>query len=194
MYKDLITEVSTCDFEETTLVNSLPDKKVFHVTDLLNTASSFERAWVPAILNLGSRMHWAIYPVDRNQGGNKCLENLQVAPLSLITLNEDLFELAFNKGIISANQKDILNKYFEDPEKTMQDFIKNSEIQEAKNERIKSLPIIQNVIKDLNILHQKVTNIKQEAEAQSDYATSSMIDNYLCNYSKKLWMLNETIK
>lgn len=123
IYKDLTTVVSTCDFEETTLVNSLPDKKVFHVTDLLNTASSFERAWVPAILNLGSRMHWAIYPVDRNQGGNKCLENLQVAPLSLITLNEDLFELAFNKGIISANQKDILNKYFEDPEKTMQDFI-----------------------------------------------------------------------
>ena len=57
------------------------------------------------------------------KSGYNNLENLQVAPLSLITLNEDLFELAFNKGIISANQKDILNKYFEDPEKTMQDFI-----------------------------------------------------------------------
>lgn len=77
---------------------------------------------------------------------------------------------------------------------TMQDFVKNSEIQEAKNEKIKSLPIIKNVIQDLEILKQKVTNIKQEADAQFDYATSSLMDNYLANYSKKLWMLNETIK
>ena len=123
IYKDLTTVVSTCDFEETTLIDSLVGKNIFHVTDLLNTASSFERAWVPAITKLGSIMQWAIYPVDRNQGGDKCLENLQVAPLSLITLNEELFEIAFNKGIISENQKNILNKYFEDPEKTMQEFI-----------------------------------------------------------------------
>lgn len=77
---------------------------------------------------------------------------------------------------------------------TMQDFIKNSEIQEAKNERIKSLPIIKNVIQDLNILQQKAIKIKQEAENQSDYATSALMDNYLCNYAKKLWMLNETMK
>ena len=77
---------------------------------------------------------------------------------------------------------------------TMQDFMKNSEIQEAKNEKIKSLPIIENAIKDFNILKQKVEKIKQEAEKQSDYATSSLMDNYLANNSKKLWMLNETIK
>lgn len=77
---------------------------------------------------------------------------------------------------------------------TMQDFIKNSEIQEAKNEKIKSIPIIKNVIQDLNILQQKAIKIKQESERQSDYATSALMDNYLANYSKKLWMLNETVK
>lgn len=77
---------------------------------------------------------------------------------------------------------------------TMQDFVRNSEIQEAKNEKIKSLPIIRNVINDLTILYQKAIKIKQEAEKQSDYATSALIDNYLSNYSKKLWMLNETMK
>ena len=77
---------------------------------------------------------------------------------------------------------------------TIQDFIKNSEIQEAKNEKIKSLPIIKNVIQDLNILKQKAIKIKEEAEVQSDYATSALMDNYLSNYSKKLWMLNETSK
>ena len=81
-----------------------------------------------------------------------------------------------------------------EPFGTMQDFLKNSEIQEARNERIKSLPIIKEVIKDITILQQKVMHIKQEAEKQSDYATSSLMDNYLGNYAKKLWMLNETIK
>ncbi len=77
---------------------------------------------------------------------------------------------------------------------TMQDFVNNSEIEEAKNEKIKSLPIIKNVIQDLKTLEQKAMKIKQEAEKQSDYATSTLIDNYLGNYAKKLWMLNETIK
>ncbi len=77
---------------------------------------------------------------------------------------------------------------------TMQDFVKNSEIEEAKNEKIKSLPIIKNVIQDLKTLEQKAIKIKQEAEKQSDHATSALMDNYLGNYAKKLWMLNETIK
>lgn len=77
---------------------------------------------------------------------------------------------------------------------SMQDFTKNSEIQEAKNEKIKSIPIIKSVIQDLSILQQKSIKIKQEAEKQSDYATSSLMDNYLANYAKKLWMLNETMK
>ena len=123
IFKDLSTIVSTCDFEEATAVSSLPDKRVFHVTDLLNTATSFGRSWVPAINNLGSKILWAIYPVDRNQGGIEVLKSLEITPFSLITLNEDLFELAFTKGIISKNQQDILNKYFEDPEATMQQFI-----------------------------------------------------------------------
>ena len=81
-----------------------------------------------------------------------------------------------------------------EPLGTIQDFIKNSQIQEAKNERIKSLEIIKNVIQDLRTLRTKVTQIKEDAENQNNYATSSLMDNYLANYSKKLWMLNETIK
>ena len=77
---------------------------------------------------------------------------------------------------------------------TMQDFMKNSEIQEAKNEKIKTIPIVKNLIQDFETLKQKAVKIKEESEKQSDYATSALIDNYLANYSKKLWMLNETIK
>lgn len=77
---------------------------------------------------------------------------------------------------------------------TMQDFMKNSEIQEAKNEKIKTIPIVKNVIQDFETLKQKALTIKELSEDYSDYATSALMDNYLANYSKKLWMLNETIK
>ena len=81
-----------------------------------------------------------------------------------------------------------------EPLGTMQDFMKNSEIQEAKNERIKTLEIVHNVMQDFRTLRNKVTQIKELAEEHKDYATSSLMDSYLAKYSKKLWMLNETIK
>lgn len=77
---------------------------------------------------------------------------------------------------------------------TMKDFMSNSEIQEAQNKKIKSLEIIKVLIQDIQILDKKAHQIKQEAEKNSCYATSSMIDNYLGNYTKKLWMLNEMLK
>lgn len=77
---------------------------------------------------------------------------------------------------------------------TMQDFMRNSQIEEAKNEKIKTIPIVKNVIKDFEKLKQKTLTIKEDAEKNANYATSSLMDNYIAKYSKKLWMLNETIK
>lgn len=87
----------------------------------------------------------------------------------------------------------ILAKGYE-PFGTMKDFLENSKIQEAKNEKITSLELYNNVIQDFKTLQQKVMQIKKEAENQADYETSSIMDNYLCNYAKKLWMLNESVK
>lgn len=87
----------------------------------------------------------------------------------------------------------ILSKGFQ-PLGTIKDFLENSKIQEAKNEKIKTLEIVKNIIEDLKILKQKAIKIKEEADKKSDYGTSAIMDNYLNNYSKKLWMLNECIK
>jgi len=76
----------------------------------------------------------------------------------------------------------------------MEDFLKNARIMEAKNEKIKSLDIIKNVVKDLEILKNDVELIKKDAEEENDYATSTLMDEYLQDYSKRIWMLNETIK
>lgn len=76
----------------------------------------------------------------------------------------------------------------------MEDFLKNARIMEAKNEKIKSLDIIKNVVKDLEILKNDVELIKKEADEENDYATSTLMDEYLQDYSKRIWMLNQTIK
>lgn len=125
VFKDLTTVVSTCDFEEATEVDALQGKRVLHVTDILNTGSSFERAWVPAINKLGSKINWAIYVVDRNQSGDKNLKKLEVQPYSLVELNNDLFNLALAIDIIDVAQFKMLQQYFTDPDGTMREFIKN---------------------------------------------------------------------
>ena len=77
---------------------------------------------------------------------------------------------------------------------TMKDFMENSKIREAKNEQIKSIDIMENVINDLQELKQKAIQIKQEAEDKEYYATSALMDDYLADYSKKIWMLNAALK
>lgn len=74
---------------------------------------------------------------------------------------------------------------------TMQDYLNNTCIAEAKNEKIKDCAIFENVIKDVEILLKKVTEIKKEADEQKLYATASLMDNYISGYIKKLWMLNQ---
>lgn len=87
----------------------------------------------------------------------------------------------------------ILSKGFE-PLGTMQDFVKNSEIVEAKNEKIASGEILKNIIQDYKTLQKLAYEIKKCADNDCDYETSSLMDDYLIGYAKKLWMLNEVTK
>jgi len=74
---------------------------------------------------------------------------------------------------------------------TMKDYIANSNIEEARNEKIKDEIVFRNIIKDYEQLLKKATVIKEEADKINEYSTSSMIDEYILDYSKKLWMLKQ---
>ena len=76
----------------------------------------------------------------------------------------------------------------------MQDYLNNTCIVEAKNERINDCEIYNNIIKDYETLNKKVIQIKEEADSKKQYATSSLMDNYISSYIKHLWMLNKTIE
>lgn len=72
---------------------------------------------------------------------------------------------------------------------TLKDYLAVSTIQEAENKKVKSDEIYSNLIKDFETLLKKSTEIKEEADKENDYATSALIDDYILNYGKHLWML-----
>ena len=46
---------------------------------------------------------------------------------------------------------------------------------------------------DENLAEILNTDLKEEAEKEKQYSTSSLIDGYILEYSKILWMLNQSI-
>jgi len=77
---------------------------------------------------------------------------------------------------------------------TMKDYLQITKITEAKNEKVTCDIVFGEVIKDFCYLLEQVNKIKQEAENISDDQTSAYMDNFVEDYSKKLWMLKQTIK
>lgn len=123
VFKDLSTVVSTPDFEETSVKTDLKGKKVLHIADLITAASSYVRAWIPAIQNLGAEIVWSLVVVDKMQGGNDRLKSLGIDSYSLVQIAPNMFKQALDLGIISEEQSVMLNKFFEDPDGTMKKFL-----------------------------------------------------------------------
>ena len=125
IYKDLSTVVSDSKFETTSKITNIDGKKVLHVADLVTVASSYLRAWIPAIKNLGGTMCWSCVVVDRMQGGKEKMETEGVKSLSLVNVDNTLFETAHKNGIINENQLDMLKNFFKNPDETMKQFLIN---------------------------------------------------------------------
>lgn len=77
---------------------------------------------------------------------------------------------------------------------TMNDYLEITSIQEAKNEKIEDKQMITKIISDFETLLKKTIQIKELAEEKKSYNTSSLMDNYITDYSKKLWMLKQSIE
>ena len=125
IYKDLSTVESNFDFSQTKEISNLEGKKVLHVADLITVASSYIRAWIPAIKNLGASILWSCVVVDRMQGGKEKLEAEGVKSLSLVNVDTDLFKKALELGFINNNQLELLNKFFKSPDDCMREFLIN---------------------------------------------------------------------
>lgn len=126
IYKDLSTVVSDSKFENTGTLTTLEGKKVLHIADLITVASSYIRAWIPAIKNLGSAICWSAVVVDRMQGGKEKIEAEGIKSLALANIDLSLFQKALDLKIINENQLDMLNGFLNNPDETMRQFLINN--------------------------------------------------------------------
>ena len=94
-----------------------------HLADLITTASSYLKMWIPIIQNLNGKMEYSLVLIDRNQGGKDNLEEAGVKSHALATVNKDLFQKALELGVINQEQFDMVNQYFDNPDETMKQFL-----------------------------------------------------------------------
>lgn len=80
-----------------------------------------------------------------------------------------------------------------EPIGTMAGYLENTSVEEAKDEKVKPEIVFENLVEDYTILLQKANKIKKLADEKNSYSTSSMIDGYILDYMKKLWMLKQSM-
>ena len=117
--------------------------------------------------------HWNVTGQDFFQAHSK-LEELYNK------INEQIDEVAEHILILG-----------EEPLGTLKDYLEKTNITEAENKKIKSKEVFQTIQKDYKKLLEKVTEIKEKADEQKEYSTSALMDDYILNYSKIIWMLKQ---
>ena len=125
IYKDLSIVCSDSEFTSTKPISDLNGKSVLHIADLVTVASSYIRAWIPAIKAINGNMKYSCVVVDRMQGGREKIEAEGVQFYSLINVDDSLFEMAYKKVIINENQLEMLKGFFKNPDETMKQFLIN---------------------------------------------------------------------
>ena len=123
IYKDLSMTINDSNFEKIIDKSELKNAKVLHVADLITEASSYLRAWIPAVKSLGAQIVWSTVVVDRMQGGKEKLEKENIKSLSIINIDESLFKRALDMNIVNENQYEMLKNFYENPDETMRNFL-----------------------------------------------------------------------
>ena len=105
-------------------VDNLTEKRVVHVADLVTEASSYFRAWIPAVRGAGGSLVYSVNVIDRGQGGVEALRKEGLPATALLRVDENLFEQLFDNGKIDREQTDMLSGYYRDPQQAMAFFLR----------------------------------------------------------------------
>lgn len=77
------------------------------------------------------------------------------------------------------------------PLASLKDFAANASIKEEEAQFIKSDIILAEVEKDYSLLLAEVIEIKKAADAEENFIISAMMDDYIKNFTKAVWMLKQ---
>lgn len=106
-----------------TEIEDIKNENVLHIADIITEASSYTRAWIPAIQALNGNLKYSLVVVDRLQGGAEKLNNAGVESHALMNVDKKLFDGALEGGHITSLQHDMLMNYLNDPNETMRTFL-----------------------------------------------------------------------
>lgn len=124
IYKDLSAVIS--ENGETYPAVSIDSANVLHIADLITEASSYERAWIPAIKNICGQLICSVVVVDRLQGGGELLEKNDICSFAMASINKGFFDKALEMGLINKGQHEMLLEYAKNPRDSMKSFIKKN--------------------------------------------------------------------
>lgn len=124
IFKDMETVYDAAGFETSCKASEagLSGKRALHVADLVTEASSYVRAWIPAVEALGSKIAASLAVVDRDQGGREVLANAGIPLATLVKIEPSLFETAHRLGVVTEEQLSMVLSFMKDPNRFMHDF------------------------------------------------------------------------
>lgn len=77
------------------------------------------------------------------------------------------------------------------PLASLQEFAAHASVKEAEAQFRQSDVILAEVAKDYNLLLEEVIDIKKAADAEENFIISAMMDDYIKNFTKAVWMLKQ---
>ena len=111
------------DGDRVTEADDLEGRRAAHVADMVTEASSYTRAWIPALRRRGGDMAVSANVVDRGQGGMAAIAAAGVDAEACLRVDEAMFADLLERGVISDAQRGLLVDYFRDPAAAMRRFL-----------------------------------------------------------------------
>lgn len=81
-----------------------------------------------------------------------------------------------------------------EPLGTLKDYLNTTKIAEAENKKVNSDIVFNDIIKDYSTLLQDSISIKRMADENGENKTSALMDTFIEDYSKKIWMLKQSME
>lgn len=77
---------------------------------------------------------------------------------------------------------------------TLKDYLNTTKITEAENKKVDYDLVFNEIRKDFSTLLQDSIDIKNSADEAGEHKTSALMDTIIEDYSKKIWMLNQSME
>lgn len=77
---------------------------------------------------------------------------------------------------------------------SLKDYLNTTKITEAENVKVDSSLVFRELAKDYSTLLQDSINIKKSADNAGEHKTSALMDTIIEDYTKKIWMLKQSME